>query len=359
MSVEVFLSTLSLRRATNNFFNCRFNIIISIHALLAESDHTLSSRVSPLSNFYPRSPCGERHAGRFQPVRESGFLSTLSLRRATARRASRQQPAEISIHALLAESDRCCTPQAHIAAISIHALLAESDVPQTPQAENQSPFLSTLSLRRATPLTFALFRPLKYFYPRSPCGERLTSGQNDNDSNNISIHALLAESDASFFSGRSCFSDFYPRSPCGERRSHYSSSRPLKGFLSTLSLRRATHCNKIFKRRILYFYPRSPCGERLFGKIKYCCSTRDFYPRSPCGERLTGAMQYLRSFVFLSTLSLRRATAPSCPAVGERLFLSTLSLRRATAGAVFIFYCPHDFYPRSPCGERPLLQCKY
>ena len=150
MSVEVFLSTLSLRRATNNFFNCRFNIIISIHALLAESDHTLSSRVSPLSNFYPRSPCGERHAGRFQPVRESGFLSTLSLRRATARRASRQQPA----------------------GISIHALLAESDVPQTPQAENQSPFLSTLSLRRATPLTFALFRPLKYFYPRSPCGER-------------------------------------------------------------------------------------------------------------------------------------------------------------------------------------------
>ena len=218
MSVEVFLSTLSLRRATNNFFNCRFNIIISIHALLAESDHTLSSRVSPLSNFYPRSPCGERHAGRFQPVRESGFLSTLSLRRATARRASRQQPAGISIHALLAESDRCCTPQAHIAAISIHALLAESDVPQTPQAENQSPFLSTLSLRRATPLTFALFRPLKYFYPRSPCGERLTSGQNDNDSNNISIHALLAESDEPEF---------------------FCIGQPII-FLSTLSLRRAT-----------------------------------------------------------------------------------------------------------------------
>ena len=123
-------------------------------------------------------------------------------------------------------------------------------------------------------------------------------------------------------------------------------------FLSTLSLRRATHCNKIFKRRILYFYPRSPCGERL-----------------------TGAMQYLRSFVFLSTLSLRRATAPSCPAVGERLFLSTLSLRRATSPAMQILTsrleflstlslrrATHplailsnshtDFYPRSPCGER-------
>ena len=240
LSRTEFLSTLSLRRATNNFFNCRFNIIISIHALLAESDHTLSSRVSPLSNFYPRSPCGERHAGRFQPVRESGFLSTLSLRRATARRASRQQPAGISIHALLAESDRCCTPQAHIAAISIHALLAESDVPQTPQAENQSPFLSTLSLRRATPLTFALFRPLKYFYPRSPCGERLTSGQNDNDSNNISIHALLAESDNFLIFSISIDFYFYPRSPCGERPFLSGSIKFLSVFLSTLSLRRAT-----------------------------------------------------------------------------------------------------------------------
>ena len=101
---------------------------ISIHALLAESDHTLSSRVSPLSNFYPRSPCGERHAGRFQPVRESGFLSTLSLRRTTARRASRQQPAGISIHALLAESDH-----------AQDILTALNNI-----------FLSTLSLRRAT-----------------------------------------------------------------------------------------------------------------------------------------------------------------------------------------------------------------
>ena len=56
------------------------------------------------------------------------FLSTLSLRRATARRASRQQPAGISIHALLAESD------ANRAGLNIR----------------QIQFLSTLSLRRAT-----------------------------------------------------------------------------------------------------------------------------------------------------------------------------------------------------------------
>ncbi len=233
------------------------------------------------------------------------------MRRATADEFYVAALTNISIHALLAESDRCCTPQAHIAAISIHALLAESDVPQTPQAENQSPFLSTLSLRRATPLTFALFRPLKYFYPRSPCGERLTSGQNDNDSNNISIHALLAESDASFFSGRSCFSDFYPRSPCGERRSHYSSSRPLKGFLSTLSLRRATK-DTTARQQIadisihallaesddtrdwtrglcLYFYPRSPCGERRiatkYSSGGFSISIHALLAESDCSEK--------------------------------------------------------------------------
>ena len=55
------------------------------------------------------------------------FLSTLSLRRATARRASRQQPAGISIHALLAESDGLDREHYYISGISIHALLAESD----------------------------------------------------------------------------------------------------------------------------------------------------------------------------------------------------------------------------------------
>ena len=37
------------------------------------------------------------------------------------------------------------------------------------------------------------------------------------------------------------------------------------------------------------------------------------------------------------------------------LFLSTLSLRRATRGVILsLTLCPEDFYPRSPCGERPM-----
>ena len=58
---------------------------ISIHALLAESDTYLSILFIKFLNFYPRSPCGER------PSSQSSAKST----------------PEISIHALLAESDDC------------------------------------------------------------------------------------------------------------------------------------------------------------------------------------------------------------------------------------------------------------
>ena len=37
----------------------------------------------------------------------------------------------------------------------------------------------------------------------------------------------------------------------------------------------------------------------------------------------------------------------------RQLFLSTLSLRRATAYAWTLMNQLADFYPRSPCGERP------
>ena len=59
------------------------DIPISIHALLAESDHPKTSGRPHNTNFYPRSPCGER------PV--LAVTSEVSER--------------ISIHALLAESD--------------------------------------------------------------------------------------------------------------------------------------------------------------------------------------------------------------------------------------------------------------
>ncbi len=148
---------------------------ISIHALLAESDLWVLRKVPILSiflstlslrratspcvgwlhivyNFYPRSPCGERQSSRRLIHHLSKFLSTLSLRRATACQAWRGTQRHISIHALLAESD------------PLHLVVFGSDCR----------FLSTLSLRRATHPTKARTQKAENFYPRSPCGERLS-----------------------------------------------------------------------------------------------------------------------------------------------------------------------------------------
>ena len=124
-------------------------------------------------------------------------------------------------------------------------------------------FLSTLSLRRATPLCYAGDCTATYFYPRSPCGERQSSGWGIPNWESISIHALLAESDPAEELQQHQQRYFYPRSPCGERPTLIRavclygeisihallaesdsmliiSMLALLTFLSTLSLRRAT-----------------------------------------------------------------------------------------------------------------------
>ena len=236
------------------------------------------------------------------------FLSTLSLRRATGKRALCVQAAGISIHALLAESDaqfsRLCRPPTQ--------------------------FLSTLSLRRATswqglptcadhhfyprspcgerPIQ-RRFRPIgPYFYPRSPCGERQQVLPGSCPWQCISIHALLAESDPATWLCRRARPHFYPRSPCGERPIFFIIFNACCTFLSTLSLRRATDYNKSMLLHLKYFYPRSPCGERPFFLFMVYSMFVYFYPRSPCGERLMDTLILANAMLFLSTLSLRRAT---------------------------------------------------
>ena len=56
----------------------------------------------------------------------------------------------------------------------------------------------------------------------------------------ISIHALLAESDGQLPTTQPPTMNFYPRSPCGERLNQSLTSGLKFLFLSTLSLRRAT-----------------------------------------------------------------------------------------------------------------------
>ena len=124
---------------------------ISIHALLAESDLNCSRKGLAMRYFYPRSPCGERQPAERHANSQQEFLSTLSLRRATeaAKRTTDIRP--ISIHALLAESDiDVNSPVFAVTSISIHALLAESDFGKINTGGRKKIFLSTLSLRRAT-----------------------------------------------------------------------------------------------------------------------------------------------------------------------------------------------------------------
>ena len=63
------------------------------------------------------------------------------------------------------------------------------------RSEPPARFLSTLSLRRATSGISAILTNLDDFYPRSPCGERPLVTTHADLYVCISIHALLAESD--------------------------------------------------------------------------------------------------------------------------------------------------------------------
>ena len=192
---------------------------ISIHALLAESDKSSWSLTRLNRNISIHALLAESDGlGFCYHCDDVAFLSTLSLRRATAPNRRPCRCNKISIHALLAESDLFFIVFDLFRNISIHALLAESDSPLSINCMIHMQFLSTLSLRRATMQIVIIVVDTV-----------------------ISIHALLAESDFMFSVV------FYLENI----------------FLSTLSLRRATTCGGGWNEQPRYFYPRSPCGERL------------------------------------------------------------------------------------------------
>ena len=126
----IFLSTLSLRRATKSVQEASNRTAISIHALLAESDVFLWWGVRKAVDFYPRSPCGER------PLRHSVNCSCRS----------------ISIHALLAESDMSKRLIQSFKLRFLSTLSLRRATPPNLSSMSERLFLSTLSLRRATSL---------------------------------------------------------------------------------------------------------------------------------------------------------------------------------------------------------------
>ena len=193
---RVFLSTLSLRRATESIENSHNSGEISIHALLTESDNINSSVNTADKDFYPRSPYGERPRGASRAV-QRWYISIHALLTESDEFGKLRNPSRpgISIHALLTESDApSITPAARRRNFYPRSPYGERRAPQPPQNES-SIFLSTLSLRRAT----------------------LGAGKSRNVCR-ISIHALLTESDLF--------------------KNHLFFIHNL--FLSTLSLRRAT-----------------------------------------------------------------------------------------------------------------------
>ena len=267
MQDTAFLSTLSLRRATATAQAVTDTKIISIHALLAESDDIVAAaEIAGHHNFYPRSPCGERRG----------------------MKAKEEKSVLISIHALLAESDptRIGIMLASILFLSTLSL-RRATKPSPTNVHICWLFLSTLSLRRATEYWVGGYGTANNFYPRSPCGERPKTFPGVAEAMAISIHALLAESDG-----------IYGPRTCSGRL-----------FLSTLSLRRATRSRRWRLRPPNNFYPRSPCGERPDRQRERHPHALDFYPRSPCGERPYGRINDISRLLFLSTLSLRRATS--------------------------------------------------
>ena len=326
--------------------------MISIHALLAESDFSHRESGQNYINFNPRSPCGERQRRPlliriqrdFNPRSPCGerpsapqnilltgkFQSTLSLRRATRERSHRGRTSEFQSTLSL----RRATLRGHLPAkwhqISIHALLAESDAVPPLEVTGKLQFQSTLSLRRATQTHRNWASGSCYFNPRSPCGERRCPGA-------VALR---------------CTCDFNPRSPCGERR-------PTTPWF---------HCGAS------NFNPRSPCGERpglafhaaqlaqisihaLLAESDDCRADKRVFHLISIHALLAESdarseMKPLWDCTFQSTLSLRRAT--DFPAVFQTLAKISIHALLAesdqTNRDVHCFL--QDFNPRSPCGER-------
>ena len=190
-----FQSTHSLRSATGRCTAKRWQLEVSIHALLAECDQRKPPLLRRRLSFNPRTPCGVRRYDRLICRIDAGFQSTHSLRSAT--------------DSCLAAS--CFTFSFNPRTPCGVRPMDNGDIKETDQ------FQSTHSLRSAT--------PRKYLFERGV---------------SVSIHALLAECDSGSACRRSICARFNPRTPCGVRLTILASPPLARKFQSTHSLRSAT-----------------------------------------------------------------------------------------------------------------------
>ena len=216
-SARIFLSTFPLRGTS---IKCdglpQRQSSISIHVPLAGNVAAISVFWSRPRHFYPRSPCGERRSPglsrrgwrNFYPRSPCGerryiykkllddwiFLSTFPLRGTSCERPVRRCGIQISIHVPLAGNVARAGIHQHKHPISIHVPLAGN----------------VFGAR-------AHGRIFRNFYPRSPCGERLSRPFQAVYNHSISIHVPLAGNVVPTRLTEARSFNFYPRSPCGER----------------------------------------------------------------------------------------------------------------------------------------------
>ena len=171
-------------------------------------------------------------------------------------------------------------------------------------------FLSTLSLRRATGGKQSFIRMDRIFLSTLSLRRATGLAGKVEDAINISIHALLAESDRGAGADRGGpVPHFYPRSPCGERHlcPGAACSNKLISIHALLAESDPARCGIIYN--AAYFYPRSPCGER----------------------QQAGPPLYRVQDISIHALLAESDAIVLIRAATQRIFLSTLSLRRATA----------------------------
>ena len=134
--------------------------------------------------------------------------------------------------------------------------------------------------------SFLLWNSLTYFYPRPPRGGRPARDVLYRRKHHISIHALLAEGDASQ-TVQLCLQDAFLSTPSSRRATGFAPSAPHRRsrFLSTPSSRRATGA-VILAVELLNLFLSTPSSRRATrSRCTIPAKAPYFYPRPPRGGR--------------------------------------------------------------------------
>ena len=170
----------------------------------------------------------------------------------------------------------------------------------------------------------------------------------------ISIHALLAESDARLAAfAQHGAEDFYPRSPCGERR--YSlRPPPARGEISIHALLAESDHARVGVAAGAVISIHALLAESDVLRQGLGSWSSYFYPRSPCGERQQfGRLCFQRQPISIHALLAESDCAPSITPTASRNFYPRSPCGERREYWVGGYGTANNFYPRSPCGERP------